>query len=86
MEIIFGDGENTKTVIGTDSSHVKIVPETTDRIILILGINRVMIEKKDGWVITRSNNVEINTIHPSEPITLMSDNENVSDWSSVDRK
>lgn len=48
MDIIFGDGKDVKSAINTNASHIKVVPETTNKIFLILGINRVEIKYQNG--------------------------------------
>jgi len=57
MEIVIGDSRKS-TSIDTEERRAAIAPDRGDKLVVVLGINRVEIEHIDGsWTITHGPNV-----------------------------
>lgn len=62
MNLVIGDGFKS-TSIDTEERRVAIAPDKGDKLVIVLGINRVQIEHTDGsWVITHGPNVISNLL------------------------
>lgn len=70
MEIVIGNSQ-TATTIDTEERRIAIAPDKGDKLVILLGINRVEIEHVDGsWTITHGANVVIRVISQSDPKTF----------------
>lgn len=67
MEIVIGNSQKS-TSIDTEERRVAIAPDKGDKLIVVLGINRVEIEHIDGsWTITHGPNVTSKLLPQSDP-------------------
>lgn len=67
MQFVIGDSQNS-TSIDTEERQAAIAPDKGDRLVIVLGINRVEIEHIDGsWTITHGANVITRALPQTDP-------------------
>ena len=79
MEIVIGNSQKS-TSIDTEERTVAIAPDKGDKLVVVMGINRVEIEHVDGsWTISHNANVVSRPISNSDPKAFIPMDEKLSD-------
>lgn len=67
MQIVIGDSQNS-TSIDTEARRAAIAPDRGDKLVVVLGTNRVEIVHVDGsWTISHGANVITRVLSQSDP-------------------
>lgn len=67
MDIVIGNSRKP-TSICTEEQHVVVAPDVGDKIVVVLGINRVTIEHVDGsWTLSHGSNVVSKHLSQNDP-------------------
>lgn len=67
MEIIVGEYPKN-TSVNTDEQSVVVSADKGDRVVLVLGVNRVQVEYIDGsWTIRHGANIKVKLLPQSDP-------------------